>query len=99
MGADPAGKLARRFNVYDPDSGLADRGTFLISPEGKLMYIEVSQLDVGRNSHELLRILKANIYKSVHAEEVCPAGWTEGGMTLRPSADMVGRVAEALAKR
>lgn len=99
MGADPAGKLARKFNVYDPESGLADRGTFLISPEGKLMYIEVSQLDVGRNSLELLRILKANIYKSGHTEEVCPAAWTEGEKTMKPSAETVGKAAEAFIRK
>jgi len=98
MGADPAGKLARVFNVYDEESGLADRGTFIISPEGKLMSIEVSHLDVGRKAGELLRVLKANIYKSVHPEEVCPAKWEPGEKTMKPSAEAVGRVEEAYVK-
>src|SRR5262245_14402726 len=33
MGADPTGKVSRLFGVYDEGSGLALRGTFIISPE------------------------------------------------------------------
>jgi alkyl hydroperoxide reductase subunit AhpC len=98
MGADPSGKLARVFSVYDEDSGLADRGAFIISPEGKLMHIEVSQLDVGRNAAELVRLLKANIYKSGHPEEVCPAKWEPGQKTLKPSPEVVGKVEKAYTK-
>ena len=32
MGSDPKGDLARAFGVYDDDSGLALRGTFIIAP-------------------------------------------------------------------
>ncbi len=95
MGADPAGKLSRLFGVYDEDSGLAQRGTFIISPEGKLAGTEVSHIDVGRNSDELLRKLKANMYKSLHAEEVCPAKWQEGEKTMKPAPEFVGKVSEA----
>jgi len=98
MGSDPAGKLSRIFNAYDEESGLADRGTYIISPEGRLMYIEVSQLDVGRNAEELLRVLRANIYKSGHPEEVCPAKWEPGKKTMKPSAEAVGKVEEAYVK-
>jgi Peroxiredoxin len=34
MGADPTGKVSRIFGVYDEESGLALRGTFIINPEG-----------------------------------------------------------------
>ena len=36
MGADPTGRLSRMFGVYDEESGLALRGAFIISPEGRL---------------------------------------------------------------
>jgi alkyl hydroperoxide reductase subunit AhpC len=36
MGADPTGKVSRLFGVYDEGSGLALRGTFIISPDGTL---------------------------------------------------------------
>ena len=39
MLADPAGKLARFFNVLDEDAGLAFRATFIVDPEGKFSHI------------------------------------------------------------
>lgn len=97
MGADPTGKVSRLFGVYDEDTGLALRGTFIINPEGKLVASEVNFYNVGRNAEELTRKMKANIYLSGHPDEVCPANWTEGKKTLKPSAKMVGKVSEAMA--
>lgn len=97
MGADPTGKVSKMFGVYDDATGLALRGTFLISPEGKLAASEVNFYNVGRNASELLRKAQANIYCSSHPDEVCPANWTEGKKTLKPSAKMVGRVYESIA--
>lgn len=97
MGADPTGKVSKMFGVYDEATGLALRGTFLINPEGKLVASEVNFYNVGRNASELLRKAQANIYCSSHPEEVCPANWTEGQKTLKPSAKMVGKVYESIA--
>lgn len=96
MGADPTGGLSRLFGVYDDATGLALRGTFIVSPQGKLLGSEVNFYNVGRNSEELLRKLQANDYLGAHGEEVCPARWRPGGKTLKPSAEMVGKVYEAL---
>ncbi len=98
MGSDPAGKLARVFGVYDGNSGLAQRGSFIINPEGVLVGTEVNHLDVGRNSEELLRKLQANIYKSAHPEEVCPAQWRPGEKAMRPAPEYVGRAGESFVK-
>ncbi len=96
MAADPTGKISRMFGVYDENSGLALRGTFIINPEGKLVASEINYYNVGRNADELLRKMKANVYLAVHPDEACPARWTEGQKTLKPSADIVGKVYEAL---
>jgi peroxiredoxin (alkyl hydroperoxide reductase subunit C) len=96
MGADPTGTVSRLFGVYDPASGLDFRGTFIISPEGKLVSSEVNFLNVGRNCDELLRKLEANVYLAKHGDEACPAKWKPGAQTLKPSAAMVGKVYEAL---
>ena len=96
MGADPTGTVSRLFGVYDPASGLDYRGTFIISPEGKLVSSEVNFLNVGRNCDELLRKLEANVYLAKHGDEACPAKWKPGAQTLKPSAAMVGKVYEAL---
>lgn len=96
MGSDRTTRLSKLFGIYDEETGHALRGTFIISPEGKLLASEVNFYNVGRNSGELLRKLQANKYLSGHTEEACPATWKPGEKTLKPSEKMVGRVAEAL---
>ncbi len=96
MGADPTGKISRMFGVYDAGSGLALRGTFIISPAGKLASEEVNFFNVGRNADELVQKIEANLYLQTHPEEACPARWQTGAKTLKPSEKMVGHVFEAL---
>lgn len=97
MGSDPTGRLSRLFGVYDSESGLALRGTFVISPDGTLLNSEVNFYNMGRNIDELMRKFKANIYLARKKDEGCPSKWKdEGDKTLRPGPDMVGRVHEAL---
>lgn len=97
MGSDPTGNIARMFGIYDEETGLDLRGTFIISPEGKLLNSEVNFYNMGRNIDELMRKFKANLHLSKETAEACPAKWKEeGDKTLKPSAEMVGRVYEAL---
>jgi len=97
MGADPTGKVARLFGVYDEDTGLALRGTFMINPEGVLLNAETNFYNLGRNIDEMMRKFKANIYLAKKTSEVCPSKWKdEGDQTLTPSPEMVGKVHEAL---
>jgi len=98
MAADPTGKVARLFGVYDESTGLALRGTFIINPEGVLLNSETNFYNLGRNIEELLRKFKANIYMTRKVNEVCPSKWKdEGDKTLvNPGAKMVGKVHEAL---
>lgn len=96
MGADPTGKVSRLFGVYDENTGLALRGTFIINPDGILVGSEINFYNVGRNAEELVRKMKANAYLMSHPDEACPAKWKEGEKTLKPSQELVGRVYEAL---
>lgn len=96
MGADPTGNLSRLFGVYDEGTGLALRGTFIISPEGVLVSSEVNFYNVGRNAEELLRKLKGFVYVHSHPQEACPAKWDTGKKTLKPGEALVGKVFEAL---
>ena len=97
MAADPTGAVSKLFGVYDENTGLALRGTFIINPEGKLAASEVNFYNVGRSAEELARKMAANAYLSKHSDEVCPANWKEGEKTLKnPGAQMVGKVFEAL---
>ncbi len=97
MGADPTGNLSSLFGVYDEATGLALRGTFIINPDGTLLNSEVNYYNMGRNIDELMRKFKANLHLSKHQDEGCPAKWKdEGDKTLKPGADLVGKVYEAL---
>lgn len=96
MAADPTGIVSKMFGVYDKNTGLALRGTFIINPEGTMVASEVNFYNVGRNAAEILRKLKASVYVAAHPDEACPARWDQGDKTLTPSADMVGKVYDAL---
>lgn len=97
MGSDPTGDISRMFGVYNPQTGLDLRGTFIISPEGTLMNSEVNFYNLGRNIEEILRKVQANAYLGQHGDEACPVGWKSAGdKTLKPSAAMVGKVYEAM---
>ncbi|MEI7732635.1 MAG: redoxin domain-containing protein [Verrucomicrobiota bacterium] len=96
MAADPTGTLSRLLGVYDEQTGLALRGTFIINPAGKLVSAEINFYNVGRNADELLRKMEANAYLAKHPAEACPARWKPGSKTLTPSEKLVGKVYEAL---
>lgn len=92
MIGDPTGAITRNFGVMIEESGLADRGTFVIDPDGKIQIIEINAGGVGRSAAELLRKVKAARYVREHPNEVCPAKWEEGEATLAPSLDLVGKI-------
>jgi len=54
--------------------------------------MEVHDLGIGRDAKELLRKVQAAQYVAAHPGEVCPAKWTPGANTLKPSLDLVGKI-------
>jgi len=92
MVGDPTGAITRNFEVMREDQGLADRGTFVIDPDGVIQVVEITAEGIGRNAAELVRKVKAAIYVREHPNEVCPAKWEEGDDTLAPSLDLVGKI-------
>ena len=92
MVGDPTGTISRNFGVLIEEAGLADRGTFVIDPAGKIQIVEISAGGVGRDALELLRKVRAVQYVAAHPGEVCPAKWQEGDKTLAPSLDLVGKI-------
>ncbi len=92
MLGDPSGTITRNFNVMREGQGLADRGTFVVDPQGVIQLMEITSEGVGRNAMELLRKVKAAQYIAAHPGEVCPAKWEEGETTLAPSLDLVGKI-------
>lgn len=70
---DVTKRLSRDFGVLLEDKGIATRGTFVIDPEGKIQYMGIHNLDVGRDSKEILRVVQA-----LKSGELCGAGWKPG---------------------
>ena len=92
MIGDPTGTITRNFGVMIESAGLAERGTFVIDPQGKIQIVEINAGGIGRDASELLRKVKAAQYVASHPGEVCPAKWKEGEKTLAPSLDLVGKI-------
>ena len=92
MVGDPTGEITTNFKVMREGQGLADRGTFVVDPDGIIQVMEVTCEGVGRNAAELVRKVKAAQYVRNHPGEVCPAKWEEGAETLAPSLDLVGKI-------
>jgi len=92
MVGDPTGTLTRNFGVMREGQGLADRGTFVVDPDGIIQVVEITAEGVGRDAAELLRKVKAAQYVRDNPGQVCPAAWKEGEATLAPSLDLVGKI-------
>ena len=75
--ADTSLKIAREYQVLDEESGEAQRGLFLIDPEGTVKYLLVSAGSVGRSVSETIRVLEA-----LQSGELCPVEWKPGEQTL-----------------
>ena len=69
------------YEVLDEDQGFAQRGTFIIDPEGIVRWIVVSDANVGRSVEETIRVLKA-----LQTGELCPVEWKPGEETLGEAA-------------
>lgn len=92
MLGDPTNVLSRNFEVLIAEDGMAERGTFVINPQGKIVIMEHHDGGIGRDAHELLRKVQAAQYVAAHPDQVCPAKWTPGAETLKPSLDLVGKI-------
>jgi NADH-dependent peroxiredoxin subunit C len=92
MVGDPSHTISRNFDVLIEADGLADRGTFIIDPDGVIQTVEITAGGIGRDASTLINKIKAAQYVRNNPGEVCPAKWQEGGETLKPSLDLVGKI-------
>ncbi|RKQ34014.1 alkyl hydroperoxide reductase subunit C [Oceanobacillus halophilus] len=92
MIGDPSQTISRNFEVLNEESGLADRGTFIIDPDGVIQTVEINADGIGRDASILVDKIKAAQYVRNNPGEVCPAKWQEGSETLKPSLDLVGKI-------
>ena len=75
--ADYKKETALAYNVLDEDDGKAQRGLFIIDPEGVLRYSVVTNDNVGRSVDETLRVLQA-----LQTGGLCAADWKPGKKLL-----------------
>ena len=78
MLADVKRELATALGILDPDAGVAQRATYIIDPQGVIRFAYVTDLNVGRNPEEVLRVLDA-----LQTDELCPCNWQKGDETLK----------------
>lgn len=96
MLADHSLEVSDMYNILDAQTGIAGRGTFIIDPNGMIRGIEVTSGPLGRNSQELIRKIQALQFMAANPGVACPARWTAGAKTLKPSIKIAGEVGEQL---
>lgn len=74
--ADTTGSLIDGLGVRSPD-GVAWRATFVVDPHNIIQHVYVTNLNVGRNPQDTLRVLDA-----LQTDELCPCSRPVGGATL-----------------
>ena len=77
MLADVKRELTSALGILDPEAGVAQRATFLVDPDGVIRFVYVTDLSVGRNPEEVLRVLDA-----LQTDELCPCNWQKGEAVL-----------------
>lgn len=75
--ADTTHSVSRDYQVLNEQDGLAERGLFIIDPEGIIKYSLISSGSVGRSVKEVLRVVQA-----LQSGDLCPMEWTPGEKTL-----------------
>jgi len=78
--------ISKSYCVLKEDEGLAYRGQFLIDKQGVIRHQLVNDLPIGRSVDEALRLLDALIFHEKNGE-VCPANWTAGSKSMKPTQD------------
>lgn len=77
MLADIKRELTGQLGIIDEKAGVAQRATYLVDPEGVIRFAYVTDLSVGRNPQEVLRVLDA-----LQTDELCPCNWQKGQETI-----------------
>ena len=77
MLADIKHELSAALGILDPAAGVAQRAVFIVDQEGVIRFVMVTDLSVGRNTQEVLRVLDA-----LQTDELCPCNWNKGQETL-----------------
>jgi peroxiredoxin (alkyl hydroperoxide reductase subunit C) len=75
--ADTSKSLAESLGILSADEKVAYRVTYIVDPDGIIRWVNANDLDVGRNIHEVIRVLDA-----LQTGEKTPCNWEKGQKTL-----------------
>lgn len=75
--ADIKKELSTELGILNHEAGVANRATFIVDQDNIIRYVEMTDMSVGRNPSETLRILDA-----LQTDELCPCNWKKGDETL-----------------
>ncbi len=78
MLADIKRELSEALGILDKVEGVCLRATFIVDPEGVIRFVAVNDLNVGRSTAEVLRVLDA-----LQTDELCPCNWQKGESVLQ----------------
>lgn len=78
MLSDIKRELSEELGILDPKEGVCQRATFVVDPDDVIRFVSVTDLSVGRNVDEVLRVLDA-----LQTDELCPCNWQKGQETLQ----------------
>lgn len=77
MLSDLKRELTHSLGILDEAEGVAQRATYIVDPNNIIRFVMVTDLNVGRNTKEVLRVLDA-----LQTDELCPCNWQKGDKTL-----------------
>lgn len=78
MLSDLKRELSSALGILDKNEGVCLRATFIVDPDGIIRFVAVNDLNVGRNTQEVLRVLDA-----LQTDELCPCNWQKGEEVLK----------------
>lgn len=77
MLADYKKELSSTLGILHVTDQVPLRATFIVDPDGIIRWVNVNDLNVGRNVKEVLRVLDA-----LQTDELCPCNWEKGKDTI-----------------
>lgn len=78
MVSDLKRELSQALGILDRAEGVSQRATYIVDPEGVIRFVMVTDLSVGRNPKEVLRVLDA-----LQTGGLTPCSWQRGEPTLQ----------------
>ncbi|MBC7926442.1 MAG: peroxiredoxin [Bryobacteraceae bacterium] len=77
MLSDIKRELSEELGILDPKEGVCQRATFVVDPDEIIRFVSVTDLSVGRNVDDVIRVIDA-----LQTDELCPCNWQKGEQTL-----------------